>query len=110
MYYCNYTATVLLPFGVAAGDESGDNSRPVSLLSRFYGVEEDTVYVRNNYLDHNDCRAGSEASNPRPVTQSHYVVYVCLSGPCVCNHDIHELSVVQNAAMSMGQEWSQDDR
>ena len=47
------TATLLLPFGVAAGDElvppaDDGTSRPVSLSSRFYGVEEDTVYVRNN--------------------------------------------------------------
>ena len=45
------TAAVLLPFGVAAGDEllpSDDvTSHPVSLSCRFYGVEEDTVYVRN---------------------------------------------------------------
>ena len=50
MSYCNYTATVLLPFGVAAGDEAAivGNPHPVSLLSQFYGVDEDTVYVRNN--------------------------------------------------------------
>ena len=53
MLYCNYTATVLLPFGVAAGDELVPRVfyrtlRPVSLSCQFYGVEEDTVYVRNN--------------------------------------------------------------
>ena len=54
MLYCNYTASVLLPFGVAAaGDELVPPavvgiSRPVSLSCQFYGVEEDTVYVRNN--------------------------------------------------------------
>ena len=55
MLYCNYTATVL-PFGVAAGDEEVvppaffGISRPVSLSCRFYGVEHDTVYVRNNKI------------------------------------------------------------
>ena len=54
MLYCNYTASVLLPFGVAAaGDELvppaiDGTSHPVSLASQFYGVEEDTVFVRNN--------------------------------------------------------------
>ena len=48
------TATLLLPFGVTAGDEQVNydeyrgTSRPVSLSCQFYGVEEDTVYVRNN--------------------------------------------------------------
>ena len=45
------TATVLLPFGFAAGDEwiqDEHTSGPVSISFQFYGVEEDTVYVRNN--------------------------------------------------------------
>ena len=53
------SATILLPFGVAAGDEllqSADGtsleSGPMSLSCRFYGVEEDTVYVRNAF-NHN---------------------------------------------------------
>ena len=46
------TATVLLPFGFAAGDElfvpsNYLTSRPVSLSFQFYGVEQDTIYVRN---------------------------------------------------------------
>ena len=45
------TATLLLPFGVAAGDELvppavDGTSRPVSLSCQFYGVKEDTVHVR----------------------------------------------------------------
>ena len=42
------TATILLPFGVAAGDEliPRSTSGPVSLSCQFYGVEEDTAYVR----------------------------------------------------------------
>ena len=45
---------LLLPFGVAAGDEfilegilGRTTSSPVSLSCQFYGVEEDTVYVRS---------------------------------------------------------------
>ena len=43
--------TILFPFGVTAGDESiprtNDGiSDPVLLSCRFYGVEEDTIYVR----------------------------------------------------------------
>ena len=41
----------LLPFGFEVGDElvppaDDGTSRPVSLSCQFYGVEEDTVYVR----------------------------------------------------------------
>ena len=53
------TGTVLLTFGVAAGDEvlpaENRTSHPVSLSCQFFGVEKDTVYVRkekkiyNNY-------------------------------------------------------------
>ena len=55
MYVLLLTATLLLPFGVAAGDELvpqavDGTSRPVSLSFQFYGVEEDTVYVRNNQI------------------------------------------------------------
>ena len=54
LYVLLLTATILLPFGVAAGDElvppSDRTSRPVSLSCQFYGVEEDTVYVRNNQM------------------------------------------------------------
>ena len=46
------TATLLLPFGVAAGDElvSHRTSGPVSLSCQYYGVEEDTLYVRKKNL------------------------------------------------------------
>ena len=44
--------TTLFPFGVDAGDEiitrTDDSSGPMSLPCQFYGVEEDTVYVRKN--------------------------------------------------------------
>ena len=52
LYVLLLTATLLLriPLGVTAGDEvlqPGDlTSHPVSLSCQFYGVEEDTVYVR----------------------------------------------------------------
>lgn len=47
------TASELLPFGFAAGDElvppaDDGTSGPVSLSYQFYGVEENTVYVRKN--------------------------------------------------------------
>ena len=54
---CNLllTATLLLPFGVAAGDELvppavDGTSHPVSLSCQFYGVEEDTVHVRKENI------------------------------------------------------------
>ena len=55
LYVLLLIATVLLPFGVAAGDELvspavDGTSSPVSLSCQFYGVEEDTVYVRNNQI------------------------------------------------------------
>ena len=61
LYVLLLTATLLhIPFGVAAGDElvppaDDGTSRPVSLSCQFYGVEEDTVYVRNNLYYHKTC-------------------------------------------------------
>ena len=51
MHILLLTATVLLPFGYDAGDElfvQGHRhfTDPVSLLCQFYGVDEDTLFVR----------------------------------------------------------------
>ena len=70
------TATILLPFGVAAGDELG-TSGPVSLSCQFYGVEEDTVYVRNTF-NHNFPQLQAKTLHPYNC----YVINI-YAGQCI---------------------------